>query len=123
MYKVKCCNVIYEEHIDQLRFYPDIEAELEVKDTSQLEQNLSLHAIPRIIEPDHSNQTIISPLSNNALSDNPTSTSSPQSPEYLVPIEPNIDTSTQQSDSSPCIARNRPKQTCKPPTYLKDSVT
>ena len=37
MYKVKCCNEIYEKHIDQLRIYPDIENELEVKDTSQLE--------------------------------------------------------------------------------------
>ena len=38
MYKVKCCNEIYEKHIAQLHFYPDIETELEVKDTSQLEQ-------------------------------------------------------------------------------------
>ena len=38
MYKVKCCNEIYEKHIDQLHFYPDIETELEVKDTSQLEK-------------------------------------------------------------------------------------
>ena len=33
MYKVKC-NEIYEKHIDQLHIYPDIENELEVKDTS-----------------------------------------------------------------------------------------
>ena len=25
MYKVKCCNEMYEKHIDQLRFYPEIE--------------------------------------------------------------------------------------------------
>ena len=24
LYKVKCCNVIYEKHVDQLRFYPDV---------------------------------------------------------------------------------------------------
>ena len=34
MYKVKWCNEIFEKHIDQLRFCPDIETELEVKDTS-----------------------------------------------------------------------------------------
>ena len=37
MYKEKCCNEIYETHIDQLRFCPDIETELEVKDTSHSE--------------------------------------------------------------------------------------
>ena len=47
MCKVKC-NEIYEKHIDQLRFYPDIETELEVKDASHSEQNLSLHPIPHI---------------------------------------------------------------------------
>ena len=47
MYKVKC-NEIYEKHIDQLRLYPDIETELEVKDSSHSEQNLSLHPIPHI---------------------------------------------------------------------------
>ena len=35
MYKVKCFNEIYEKHIDQLRFCPDIETESEVKDTSE----------------------------------------------------------------------------------------
>ena len=69
IYKVKCCNEIYQKHIDQLRFYPDIETELEVKDISQLEQNLSLHPIFHSIEPDQSNQTIISPPSNNTLSE------------------------------------------------------
>ena len=49
MYKVKCCNEKYKKHIDQSRFHPDIEAELEVKDTSQLEQNLSLHLIPIVL--------------------------------------------------------------------------
>ena len=57
MYKAKCCNEIYEKYIDQLRFCPDIETELEVKDTSHSEQNLSLHPIPHIIEPNQSNQT------------------------------------------------------------------
>ena len=51
MYKVKCCNEIYEKHIDQSCFYPDIETNLEVKDTSHLKQNLSLHPIPHFIEP------------------------------------------------------------------------
>ena len=109
MYKVKCCNEIYEKHIDQLRFYPDIETDLEVKDTSHSERNLSLHPIPHIIEPNQGNQTTTSPTSNNTLSDNPTRTSSPHSPDNPVPIEPNIDTSPQQSDTSPCIARDRPK--------------
>ena len=92
MYKVKRCNETYEKHIDQLRFDPDIEAELEVKDTSQLERNLSLHPIPHThsIEPDQSNQTCTSPALNNTLSDNHTSTSLPQSPNTSVPIEPNI---------------------------------
>ena len=56
-------------------------------------------------------------------SDNPTSTSSPQSPDNPVPIEPIIDPSTQQSDTSLCVVRERPKQNCRPPTYLKDYVT
>ena len=72
MYKIKCCNEIYEKHIDQLCFYPDSETDLKVTDTSHLEQNLSLHPIPHIIEPNQSNQTTTSPLSNNTLSDNPT---------------------------------------------------
>ena len=109
MYKVKCCNEIYEKHIDQLRFCPDIETESEVKDASQLEQNLSLHTIHHSIEPDQSNQTIMSPPLNNALSDNPTNASSPESPDTLVPNEPNIDKSTQQSDTSPFITRDRQK--------------
>ena len=29
-YKVKCCDEMYEKHIDQLSFYPDSETELEV---------------------------------------------------------------------------------------------
>ena len=120
MYKVKCCDEIYEKRIDQLRFYLDIETDLEVKYTSHSEQNLSLHPIPYTIEPNQSNQRTTSLTLNNTLSDNPTSTSSPQSPDNSVPIEPNIDTSPQQSDTSPCIARNRSKQTCRPPTYLKD---
>ena len=123
MYKVKCCNEIYEKHIDQLRFYPDIETDLEVKDTSHSEQNLSLHPIPHIIEPNQSNQTTTSSPSNNTLSDNPTSRSSPQSPGNAAPIEPNIDTSPQQSEARPCIARDRPKRNCRPPTYLKDYIT
>ena len=65
MYKVKCCNEIYEKHIDQLGFYPEIETKLEVKDTSQSEWNLTLHPIPHIIELNQSNQTIVSPPSNN----------------------------------------------------------
>ena len=109
MYKVKCCNEIYEKHIDQLRFCPDIETESEAKDASQLEQNLSLHTIPHSIEPDQSNQTIMSPPLNNALSDNPTNASSPESPDTLVPNEPNIDKSTQQSDTSSFITRDRQK--------------
>ena len=63
MYKAKCCNEIYEKYIDQLRFCPDIETELEVKDTSHSEQNLSLHPVPHIIEPNQSNQTTTSPSS------------------------------------------------------------
>ena len=51
MYKVKCYNEIYETHIDQLHSYPDIEIKLEVKYTSQLEKNLSLHSVPHSIEP------------------------------------------------------------------------
>ena len=70
MYKAKCCNEIYEKYIDQLRFCPDIETELEVKDTSHSEQNLSLHPIPHIIEPNQSNQTTTSPSSDKSLSDN-----------------------------------------------------
>ena len=46
--------------------------DLKVKDTSHSEQNLSLHPIPHIIEPNQSNQTTTSPLLNNTLSDNPT---------------------------------------------------
>ena len=97
--------------------------ELVVKDTSQPLQNMSLHPIPYIIEPSQSNRTIISTPSSNTLSDNPTCTSSPQSPDNSVPIEPNIDTSTQQSGTSPCIARDRPKRNCRPATYLKDHAT
>ena len=97
--------------------------ELVVKDTSQPLQNMSLHPIPYIIEPSQSNRTIISTPLSNTLSDNPTCTSSPQSPDNSVPIEPNIDTSTQQSDTSPCIARDRPKPNCRPATYLKDHAT
>ena len=67
MYKVKFCNEIYEKNIDQFRFYPDIETELEVKDTSHLEKNLSLHPIPHIIEPNQSNQLTTSPPLNNTL--------------------------------------------------------
>ena len=96
MYKVKCCNEIYEKHIDQLRFCPDIETELEVKDTSHSEQNLPLHSIPHIIEPNQSNQTTTSPSSDKTLSDNPISMSSSQSPGNPVPTGPNIDTSSQQ---------------------------
>ena len=99
MYKVKCCNELYEKHIDQLRFYLDNETELEAKDTSHSEQNLSLHPIPHIVEPNQRNQTTTSPPSDYTLSDNPTSTSSSQSPDNSVPIEPNMD--TQQSDASP----------------------
>ena len=79
--------------------------------------------MPYIIEPSQSDQTIIPTPSSNTLSDNPTCTSSPQSPDKSVPIEPNIDTSRQQSDRSPCIARDRPKRNCRPATYLKDHVT
>ena len=61
MYKVRCCNEIYEKHIDQLRFCPDIEKELEVKDTSHSEHKLSLHPIPHIMESNQSNQTTTSP--------------------------------------------------------------
>ena len=83
---------------------------------------MSLHSKPHIIEPNQSNQTTTSPSSNNT-ANNPTSMSSPQSPDNPVPIESNIDTSPQQSDASPCIARDRPKQNCRPPTYLKDYLT
>ena len=88
--------------------------ELEVKDTSKLEQNLSLHLIHHTYEPDLSNQTIISTPSQNMLLNNPSSTSSPQSlltPQYSLN---QIGTSTQQPDTSLCIARNRPKQTVDP---------
>ena len=61
MYKVRCCNEIYEKHIEQLRFCPDTEKELEVKDTSHSEHNLSLHPIPHIMESNESNQTTTSP--------------------------------------------------------------
>ena len=98
MYKVKRCNEIYEKHIDQLRFYLDNETELEAKDTSHSEQNLSLHPIPHIIEPKQRSQTTTSPPADYTLSDNPTSTSS-QSPDNPVSIEPNMD--TKQSDISP----------------------
>ena len=98
MYKVKCCNEIYKKHIDQLRFCPDIETELEVKDTSHLKQNLSLHPITHIIESNQSHQTTTSSSSDKILSDNPTSMSSSQSPDNPVPIGTNIDTSPQQSD-------------------------
>ena len=74
-------------------FYPDTETDLAVKYTSYLEQNLSLHPIPHVIEPNQINQTTTSPPLNNTLSDNPTSTSSPQSPDNPVDIESNIDTS------------------------------
>ena len=84
---------------------------------------MSLHPITHIIEPNQSNQTTTSPPLNYTLSDKPTSTSSPQSPDNPVPIEPSIDTSPQQSDTSPCIARDRPKWNYRPPTYLKDYVT
>ena len=60
---------------------------------------MSLHPKPHIIEPNQSNQTMTSPPSNNT-SNNPTSMSSPQSPDNPVPIESNIDTSPQQSDAS-----------------------
>ena len=123
MYKAKCCNEIYEKYIDQLRFCPDIETELEVKDTSHSEQNLSLHPIPHIIEPNQSNQTTTSPSSDKTLSDNPTSMSSSQSPDNPVPIGANIDTSPQQSDKSQDTTRDRPKRNCRPPAYLKDYVT
>ena len=99
MHKGKRCNEIYEKHIDQLRFYLDDETELEAKDTSHSEQNLSLHPIPHIIEPIQRNQTTTSPPACYTLSDNPTSKSSSQSPDNPVPIEPNMD--TQQSDTSP----------------------
>ena len=39
------------------------------------------------------------------------------------PTKPNIDASTQQSDTSPCIARDKPKRNRRPSTYLKDYVT
>ena len=106
MYKVKCCNEIYEKHIDQLHFCPDIETELDV--TSHSEQNLSLHPIPHIVESNQSNQTTTSPSSDKTLSDDPTSMSSSQSPDNPVPIGPNIDTSPQQSDTSQGTSRDRP---------------
>ena len=123
MYKVKCCNEIYKKHIDQLRFCPDIETELEVKDTSHLKQNLSLHPITHIIESNQSHQTTTSSSSDKILSDNPTSMSSSQSPDNPVPIAANIDTSPQQSDKSQDTTRDRPKRNCRPPAYLKDYVT
>ena len=123
MYKVKCCNEIYKKHIDQLRFCPDIETELEVKDTSHLKQNLSLHPITHIIESNQSHQTTTSSSSDKILSDNPTSMSSSQSPDNPVPIGTNIDTSPQQSDKSQGTTRDRPKRNCTSPAYLKDYVT
>lgn len=84
---------------------------------------MSLHPILRSIEPNQSNGTVFSPPSNNTLSDNRISTSSPQSPGNWVRIEPSIDTSAQQSDTSPSIVRDRPKQNRRPPTCLKDYVT
>ena len=121
MYKVNCCNEIYEKHIDQLHFCPDIETELDV--TSHSEQNLSLHPIPHIVESNQSNQTTTSPSSDKTLSDNPTTMSSSQSPDNPVPIGPNIDTSPQQSDISQGTTRDRPKRNCRPPAYLKDYIT
>ena len=56
-------------------FIQTLQPNLEVKDTTKSEQNLSLHPMRHGIEPNQSNQTIISPPSNNKLSDNPTSTS------------------------------------------------
>ena len=67
MYKVRCCNEIYEKYIEQLRFCPDVEKEIEVKDTSHSEQNLLLHLIPHIIESNQSNQTTTSPSSDKTL--------------------------------------------------------
>ena len=123
MYKVRCCNEIYEKHIDQLRFCTDIEKELEVKDTSHSEQNLSLHPIPHIMESNQSNQTTTSPSSDKTLSDNPTSMSSSQSPDNPLPIGPNIDRSPQQSDTSQGNTRHRLKRNCRHLAYLKDYVT
>ena len=123
MYKIQCCNEIYEKHIDQLRFCPDIETELEVKDASHSKQNLPLHSIPHIIEPNQSNQTTTSPSSDKTLSDNPTSMSSSKSPNNPVPIGPNIDTSSQQSNTNQGTTRDRTKRNCRPPVYLKDYVT
>ena len=85
------------KHVDQLHFYLDIETE--VKDRV-IQSKTSLHPIPHAIEPNQSSQTTTSPPSNNTLSDNPTSTSSSQSPDNPVPIEPNMGTSPQQSDRS-----------------------
>ena len=113
----------YTRNIDQLCFSSDIETKLEVKDTSHSEQNLPLHPIPHIIEPNQSNQTTTSPSSDKTLSDNLTNISSSQSPDNPEPIGPNIDTSPQQSDTSQGTTRDRPKQNCRPPAYLKDYVT
>ena len=98
----------YMRNIDQLCFCSDIETKLEVKDTSHSEQNLSLHPLPHIIEPNQSNQTTTSPSSDKT-SDNPTSISSSQSPDNPEPIGPNIDTSPQQSGTSQGTMRDRPK--------------
>lgn len=114
MYKVKCCSEICEKYIDQLLFYPDIETKSEVIDTSQPEQNLSLHPIFHSIKADQSNQTIIFPPLDNNLSNNPTTTLSPQSADTPVPTEPNIDTSAQQSDTNPCIVRDRTNEIVEP---------
>ena len=109
--------------MDQLRFFPDIETELENKDASHSQQNFSLHPIPHIIEPNQSNQTPISPSSDKTLSDNPTSMPSSKSPDNPVPIGPNIDTSSQQSNTNQSTIRDRTKQNCRPPVYLKDYAT
>ena len=107
IYKVKCCNEIYEKHIDQLHFSPDIETGLKIKDATHSEQNLSIHPIPHIIEPHQSNQTNTSPLLDDTLSHYPASIPSSQSSDNPVPIESSIDTSPQQSDTSQDTMRQK----------------
>ena len=67
------------------------------------EQNITLHPIIHIIELNHSNQTIISPLSYN-----PISTSSPQSPHNPVPIKPDRPNNT-SNQTQVCVLRETDK--------------
>lgn len=120
MYKVKCCSEICEKYIDQLLFYPDIETKSEVIDTSQPEQNLSLHPIFHSIKADQSNQTIIFPPLDNNLSNNPN--------HYIITSICWHPSSNWTKHRHICTAirhksvyrEGQNKRNCRAPTYLKD---